>query len=206
MLEKSHNKDHKPPVLYGLILAGGKSSRMGRDKALISYHGRSQWEILFDLAQSVCDRTFLSLRKDQQEDLAPGVEVILDRDEYPGPFNGILSAHHAFPDAAWLVLACDLPLIDLETLEKLCISRHPERDATALATRATGLPEPLAAIWEPGALRKVPGYLKKATSSCPRKFLLSSDTSLVFPEDDAALSNANSQEDYIRIKESLDSK
>ncbi len=195
-----------PPTLYGLVLSGGKSTRMGRDKALIAYHGKSQQEVLYDLAQEVCDRTFLSLREDQQHGLNPGVEVILDRNEYRGPLNGILSAHKAHPDAAWLVLACDLPLIDLHTLELLTSSRDPSKDATALATRASGLPEPLAAIWEPAGLARAIDYLEDATSSCPRKFLLNSEISLVFPETDQVLANANSEEDYKRIREVLDSK
>jgi molybdopterin-guanine dinucleotide biosynthesis protein A len=202
---KENSQSH-PPVLYGLILSGGKSTRMGRDKALISYHGKSQQEVLYDLAQSVCDRTFLSLRADQQDHLNPGVEVLLDRNEYRGPFNGILTAHRAYPKAAWLVLACDLPLIDLQTVELLKSSRDPSRDATALATRASGLPEPLAAIWEPGGLEKAVHYLEDATSSCPRKFLLNSGTLLVFPDTDQVLANANSEEDYQRIKEVLSTK
>jgi molybdopterin-guanine dinucleotide biosynthesis protein A len=179
---------------------------MGTDKALISYHGRSQREILYDLAKRICPKTFLSLRSDQQAGLDPEVKVILDRNEFPGPFNGILSAHKTYPKAAWLVLACDLPLMDLKTLQLLLDTRDPSRDATALATRKTGLPEPLAAIWEPAALRKASEYLKKSSSSCPRKFLLNSEISLVYPENDQVLANANSKEDYERIMEVLDSK
>lgn len=179
---------------------------MGRDKALIAYHGKSQQEVLYDLARAVCDRTFLSLRADQQAPLNSEAEVILDRNEYRGPLNGILSAHKTHPEAAWLVLACDLPLIDLQTLELLKSCRAPAKDATALATRASGLPEPLAAIWEPGGLARAISYLEETTSSCPRKFLLNSDISLVFPLTDQVLANANSEEDYNRIMEVLDSK
>lgn len=206
MLDNHLSYNQTPPLLHGLILAGGKSSRMGRDKSLISYHGRSQWEVLFDLAQKLCERTFLSVRKDQQDNMAPEADLILDRDEYPGPFNGILSAHKTYPEAAWLVLACDLPLIDLKTLRLLVDSRDPFKDATALATQATKLPEPLAAIWEPRALNRVPDYLIKAASSCPRKFLLNSEISLVIPPHDEVLANANSLEDYERIRQVLDSK
>ena len=205
-LGKEEKSPIAPPILYGLILSGGKSTRMGRDKALIAYHGKSQQEVLYDLSKAVCERTFLSLRADQQEALSPGVEVILDRNEYRGPLNGILSAHKAYPDAAWLVLACDLPLIDLQTLEMLKVSRDPSKDATALATRASGLPEPLAAIWEPAGLTRAISYMKDATSSCPRKFLLNSETALVFPETDQVLANANSEDDYKRIRKVLDSK
>lgn len=179
---------------------------MGTDKALISYHGDSQQEVMYDLALKICPRAFISLRSDQQKDLTSEMETILDRNEYAGPFNGILSAHAEHPEVAWLVLACDLPLLDLDTLKRLLDSRDPAKDATALATKASGLPEPLAAIWEPSGLAKAIEYLKTANSSCPRKFLLNSDIHLVFPEKDEVLANANSMEDYKRIKEVLNSK
>lgn len=179
---------------------------MGTDKALLSYHGRSQRELLYDLARQICTNTYISLRADQQHGLDPGMQMILDRNEFAGPFNGILSAHHHHPDVAWLVLACDLPLMDSETLELLVNSRDPSKNATALATRASGLPEPLAAIWEPQGLNEAIEYLKEASSSCPRKFLLNTNIKLVHPADDQVLANANSIEDYKRIKEVLDSK
>jgi molybdopterin-guanine dinucleotide biosynthesis protein A len=191
--------------LYGLILAGGKSSRMGTDKALINYHGRPQQELLFDLVQDFCEHTFISLRKEQQEDLPEKYKVILDQNEYPGPLNGILSAHKKYPEAAWLVIACDLPLLNKETLHFLVKKRNANKDATALATKASGLPEPLAAIWEPKGLLGVKEYLKNATSSCPRKFLINTDTHLIFPENDDVLANANSMLDYQRIKDALNS-
>ncbi len=191
--------------LYGLILAGGKSSRMGTDKALINYHGRPQQELLFDLVQEFCEHTFISLREDQQDDLAEKYKVILDQNEYAGPLNGILSAHKKYPEAAWLVIACDLPLLKKETLHLLVKGRNANKDATALATKASGLPEPLASIWEPTGLQHVKEYLVKATSSCPRKFLLNTDTHLIFPENDDVLANANSMLDYQRIKDALNS-
>lgn len=201
----SYNSSENTAV-YGLVLTGGKSSRMGTDKALISYHGKSQQEVMYDLALKICPRAFISLRSDQQKDLSSEMETILDRNEFAGPFNGILSAHATHPEVAWLVLACDLPLMDLDTLKLLLNSRDPAKDATALATKASGLPEPLAAIWEPSGLAKAREYLQTTSSSCPRKFLLSSDIHLVFPENDQVLANANSMEDYKRIKEVLDSK
>ncbi|MEY8021840.1 NTP transferase domain-containing protein [Muriicola sp. SD30] len=201
----SYSPSEKTAV-YGLILTGGKSSRMGADKALLSYHGKSQQEVMYDLALKICPRAFISLRSDQQKDLSSEMETIFDRNEFAGPFNGILSASATHPEVAWLVLACDLPLMDLDTLKLLSDSRDPAKDATALATKTSGLPEPLAAIWEPSGLAKAREYLKTANSSCPRKFLLNSDIHLVFPDNDQVLANANSMEDYKRIKEVLNSK
>lgn len=203
MTQISTNPISSIAPLYGLILAGGKSSRMGTDKALINYHGRPQQELLFDLVQDFCERTFISLREDQQDDLPEKYKVILDENEYPGPLNGILSAHKSYPEAAWLVIACDLPLLNKETLHLLVNGRKANKDATALATRVSGLPEPLAAIWEPKGLKGVMEHLKNATSSCPRKFLINTDTHLIFPENDDVLANANSMLDYQRIKDAL---
>jgi molybdopterin-guanine dinucleotide biosynthesis protein A len=205
MTQQSLNKTSSIAPLYGLILSGGKSSRMGTDKALISYHGRPQQELLFDLVQDFCEHTFISMREDQQDDLPVKYKVILDHNEYPGPLNGILSAHKSYPEAAWLVIACDLPLLNKETLHLLVKGRNVNKDATALATRASGLPEPLAAIWEPKGLQGVKEYLKNTTSSCPRKFLINTETQLIFPENDDVLANANSMLDYQRIKDALNS-
>ncbi|WP_297764159.1 NTP transferase domain-containing protein [uncultured Muriicola sp.] len=205
MTQISSNPNSSIAPLYGLILSGGKSSRMGTDKALIDYHGRPQQELLFELVQKFCEHTFISLREDQQDDLLEKFKVIVDLNEYAGPLNGILSAHKKYPEAAWLVIACDLPLLNKETLQLLVKGRDASKEATALATRASGLPEPLAAIWEPKGLQHVKEYLINATSSCPRKFLINTDTHLIFPENDDVLSNANSMQDYRRIKDVLNS-
>ncbi|WP_425423095.1 NTP transferase domain-containing protein [Robiginitalea biformata] len=189
--------------LYGLVLAGGKSNRMGRDKGAMDYHGLPQREYAYALLEEVCEKAFLSLRSDQAADIPGNYRTLTDQDRYRGPLNGILSAHADFPDAAWLVLACDLPLMDRESLEFLVSRRDPNKVATAYATEASGLPEPLAAIWEPSALRAAKDYLKNATSSCPRKFLLQSDIRLVVAEEDTVLANANDPREREAILQKL---
>ncbi len=183
-------------AIYGLLLTGGKSSRMGSDKSLLEYHGMPHYAYLYKLLDSVCERTFLSLRQDQL-DLAEGREYILDRDKFRGPFNGMLSAHQKFPEVSWLVLACDLPLMDKASLQ-LMIENHKQGNfATALATHKTGLPEPLAAIWTAEALMEATTYLPQSESSCPRKFLLQHQIKLLHPEHDDVLINANDKEEFL---------
>ncbi|SHJ40992.1 NTP transferase domain-containing protein [Pseudozobellia thermophila] len=189
------------PKLYGLVLAGGKSTRMGKDKGLIAYHGRPQRDHLYDLLDQVCEQTFMGVRGDQVGDLPDGVERIVDKNEFRGPFNGLLSAHKEHPDAAWLVLACDLPLLDLRSLEELVRERDPEAMATTFAQRENPLPEPLCAIWEPRALKASIAYLEAGNGTCPRKFLINNEVKLVFPKNANVLLNANSEEDY---KEAMD--
>ncbi len=184
------------PPLYGLVLAGGKSTRMGQDKHLLEYHGQPQAQLLYALLQSYCEKTFMSLRADQHDDSHRNYQTILDQDNYRGPFNGLLSAHASYPEAAWLVLACDLPLINTDTISTLIKARDPLALGTAMATRKSNLPEPLVAIWEPAGLQTAITYLETAESSCPRKFLINHNCKLVYPEQDQELLNANNPEEF----------
>ena len=191
--------------LYGLVLSGGKSTRMGQDKGAIQYHDLPQREHLYNLLSKVCSRTFLSIRKDQTIEISTEIDRIIDKDEYKGPFNGLLTAHSMYPEVAWLVIACDLPFIDLNAIDQLINSRDSSKNATPFAPKERGLPEPLAAIWEPGGLSRSIDYLEHATSSCPRKYLINSDIKLVYPKDDIVLMNANSEEDYREVISKLES-
>ena len=182
--------------LYGLVLSGGKSTRMGEDKGLIKYHNLPQREHLYHLLSEVCNQTFLSIRKDQESDISNSFKTILDQDEFRGPYNGLLSAHKAYPEAAWLVLACDLPLMDKKALEELIAARNSDKIASAFADAEDPLPEPLCAIWEPEALKQSVEYLKAGNGSCPRKFLINADVNLVFPKQKEVLLNANSRAEY----------
>lgn len=182
--------------IYGLVLSGGKSTRMGNDKGLIDYHGIPQREYLYNLLNKVCDKTFLSVRNEQKDNRVANFNCIVDEDNYHGPLNGILSAYAKYPNVAWLVLACDLPLINTESIVALISKRDATKVATSYATNVSKLPEPLVAIWEPNGLEKVIFYMNTAKSSCPRKFLINSDVKLVYPEKDYILHNANSIEEY----------
>lgn len=184
------------PILYGLVLAGGKSTRMGSDKGLITYHDVPQQEYLYQLLEQLCDVVFLSVREEQESSVDKAYKTIVDRNEYRGPFNGILSAHASHPNVAWLVLACDLPLLDLESIKQLVEQRDSDSSATSFATNQTKLPEPLITIWEPEGLQKAITHLETSESSCPRKFLLNTNTKLVFPQQDEVLYNANSLSEY----------
>lgn len=182
--------------LYGLVLAGGKSTRMGEDKGLIPYHGIPQRDYLYQLLNKICDATYMSVRANQLEEITFDKNTIVDKDEFRGPYNGLLSAHRQFPDVAWLVLACDLPLMDEEALIELISQRDDSKMATAFADRENPLPEPLCAIWEPDALQKSISYLEGGNGTCPRKFLINNDINLVFPRRTEVLLNANSKIEY----------
>lgn len=182
--------------LYGLVLAGGRSSRMQRDKAALPYAGRSQLERAVELITPFVERVFVSVRPDQTGDpLRARFAQIVDTGEAAGPIAGVVAAQSRHPDAAWLVLACDLPLLDRGTLEHLLRSRRPERQATAYRSSHDGLPEPLCAIYEPSSREAVRAYIASG-GDCPRKFLVQADTALLDQPEPGALDNVNTPKEY----------
>ena len=161
--------------LFGLVLAGGASTRMQRDKAAIEYHGQSQLHWTFQLLSHVCAATFVSVRPDQREEpTRAGLPQIVDRQPGIGPIAGISAALQAHPKAAWLVVACDLPFLSEQTLRYLVEHRDARKLATAFKSSHDGLPEPLCAIWEPASREPVLAFVA-AGKQCPRKFLINAD-------------------------------
>jgi molybdenum cofactor guanylyltransferase len=184
------------PPLYGLVLAGGRSTRMQRDKATLSYQGRTQLDRAMDLLDSCVERAFFSVRADQRADPARArYPQVVDAQEGLGPIAGIAAAQTLEPGAAWLVLACDLPYVDSRTVAHLLAHRDPARMATAYRSSHDGLPEPLCAIYEPRAAALILERIN-AGQSCPRKFLIQSDVLLLDQPEPGALDNINTPAEY----------
>jgi molybdopterin-guanine dinucleotide biosynthesis protein A len=182
--------------LYGLVLAGGRSTRMQKDKATLAYHGRTQLEWAMELIAPFVERAFVSVRPDQTQDPIRGkFAQIVDREDNLGPIAGILSAQAAHPDVAWLVLACDLPFLDAATLKHLVWARQEDRPATAYRSSHDGLPEPLCAIYEPASREGIAAYVATG-KNCPRKFLIRSEAHLIEEPSPRALDNVNTPEEY----------
>src|SRR5204862_35418 len=112
-----------------------------------------------------------------------------------GPIAGLLAAQAQHAEVAWLVLACDRPLLDERTLAHLLESRAPERAATASRSSHDGEPEPLCAIYEPASREALAAYVA-AGRQCPRQFLTESDTLLLDEPNPRALDNVNTPQEY----------
>jgi molybdopterin-guanine dinucleotide biosynthesis protein A len=190
--------------VYGLILAGGVSSRMQRDKAALQYGGKTQLDRAFELASRHVARVFVSVRASQTDDPTRAQRpMIVDSVAGDGPTVGLRSALAAYPEAAWLVLACDLPFLSDAALSQLLRERDAARVATAYRSAHDGLPEPLCAIWEPAAATALAAY-QAGGGHCPRKFLIRHATHLLEPLDRRALDNVNTPEEYARALAALD--
>ena len=182
--------------LYGLILAGGKSSRMKRDKGAIDYFGKSQTAHLYELISPFCNETYISCREDQKDQ--PHLKrfpLIKDRFLEMGPMGGILSAQKSKPHASWLVVACDLPFLNSETLKGLIENRDPFKNATCYLNPQRQWPEPLCTIYESKSHLRLLQFLGLGYS-CPRKVLCNSEVKKLKLDDHRSLRNINHPEEY----------
>jgi molybdopterin-guanine dinucleotide biosynthesis protein A len=193
------------PEINGLVLAGGKSQRMGFDKGAVNWHGTEQRYYMADLLKPFCNNVFISCRADQKNEIDGNYPSLADTFTDLGPYGAILSAFREKPDSAWLVIACDLPLMDENTLQYLVDNRNPSAVATAYQSPANEFPEPLITIWEPKSYPLLLSFLAQGYS-CPRKVLINSDVSLVNALNPDALTNVNTPDELERIKRILHQK
>jgi molybdopterin-guanine dinucleotide biosynthesis protein A len=187
--------------INGLVLAGGKSVRMGKDKSSIDWHGKEQQYYLADLLESFCAEVFISRREEVQNEKDLHYKILVDSYTGIGPYGAILSAFRFQPDFAWLVVACDLPLIDKNILSYLLENRDETKIATTFKSPFDGLPEPLITIWEPKSYEVLLSNLSNGYT-CPRKVLIKSDdVHILQPPDANSLINVNTPEDLAKAEQ-----
>lgn len=185
---------HKMPKINGLVLAGGKSVRMGKSKEKINWHGKEQKFFSADLLKNFCENVYISCREEQKDAENSEYKYLTDTFLNLGPLGGILTALRSDRETAWLVVACDLPLLEKQSLQFLVDCRDSEKVATTYKSPFDGLPEPLITIWEPKSYPVLLEFLGKGIT-CPRKALINSDTLVIESENPESLMNVNTPED-----------
>ena len=183
------------PPLYGLVLSGGHSRRMHSDKAALTYQGLPQLQRAAELLQSVCTKVFVSARNDQADALRQRWPLIIDQHDNIGPLAGIAAAQAAHPNVAWLIVACDMPWLTIQTLKQLCSARTTGYQAIAFNSAEDNQPEPLCSIWEPTAAAAVRSAITQGQHS-PRRLLQALNTLQLRPHDPLTLRNINTPDDY----------
>jgi len=143
--------DSREVGITGVVLAGGLSTRLGHDKAVIRLHGEQGPDLLVRTAallEPLVDEVWISCR--------PGRCVtgpylrIYDEVQGLGPFGGVMTALRAAQGPV-LVLSCDLPFMERTLLERLLerrVARHPEALMTTFRQEETGFIESLVAVYE----------------------------------------------------------
>ncbi len=135
-----------PDVIKGIVLAGGKSLRFGSDKALADFGGVTFLERSVSLLQSlVLDVTIISNPSRDYSFL--GCRVENDHIADKGPLGGLFTALTLFSENALLILACDMPYVSKESLQRLIQAHGQIHQATIFKSRGPKL-QPFPGIYE----------------------------------------------------------
>jgi molybdopterin-guanine dinucleotide biosynthesis protein A len=128
--------------LTGIILAGGKSSRMGTDKGLLEFNGKKLVEYPLDLFKTYCGEIIISSNNKSYADF--GYRVVSDEVPGCGPLSGLASALKASSGEWNLIAGCDTPLLHHKLIERLL---EPQEDYLAVVPVHRGMKEPLTALY-----------------------------------------------------------
>ena len=189
--------------ITGVVLAGGQSSRMGRDKATIALEQGESEDFLSRTAALLavfCQQVLIAGRAH------PDYAYCLDEVPGQGPMGGIATAL-ASSGRACLVLSCDLPFMEPTVLERL-VAHRARRFAGALATlyrqKDTGHTESLVAVYEYAALPCFQACLRDNKLQVSRAIPLSLQHFLDYaPEEAQPFFNVNTPEDLLVARKLL---
>ncbi len=180
-------------MITGILLVGGKSTRMGEDKSELIYQGNHPERIrLLGILDQLCERTYLCHREDQAFD-QPSII-----DPGNGPLAAIAAAAQQHPDEAFLIIACDTPLLSKQDVQYLIDQRDRSAFATCYISPIDNKPEPFCAIYEPAFFPSIINAVQN-NQYCPRGLLeqhLTKNITLTNPQ---ALMNANSPAERIEV-------
>jgi len=177
--------DLVPPL--GAVLVGGKSSRMGRPKALIEVDGLAMARRVATAMKRAGCASVVAIGP---AELAAGLDHVDDLHPGEGPLGGILTALGAADGAPALVAACDLPWIDAASLAMLIEAAGKGEDV--VVARSSRL-EPLCALWQPSAAAKLRVVFGAGERAVHRALLTLDFAEVSLP--DSVLTNVNAPED-----------
>jgi molybdopterin-guanine dinucleotide biosynthesis protein A len=146
--------------MLGVVLCGGASTRMGRDKGLFPSENGTWAEMILDKLKDLGIPSAISLNKSQYELYAtafPNTALIPDNDSLPlkGPLAAVLSVHVKYPTEDLFVVACDMPLLETVVLKELYkyYLKDPEKEGFVYTNE--GEPEPLCGIYSAKGLTTI---------------------------------------------------
>ena len=196
--------------ILGAVLAGGRSSRMGRDKAGLLMGQDTFLARALRAVRSVCPEAVISLRPDAPCRAAAekAGKTVWD-DGLHGPMGGLAACLEEAGKSGFtavLACACDMPLLSADVLEIVCRARGNRPSGTLVTAPllpGRKKPEPLCAVWETAALPDIRAALAEGRLSLFRALPLRAWHILPCPVSLAAeLSNVNTPDELAALETS----
>jgi len=146
--------------MTGLILCGGQSTRMGTDKGLLKIQANTWVQTAVDKLVELQIPVVISVNRNQYAEYATVFstqQLIVDNEslQLKGPLYGVLSAHMQYPHEDFVVLACDMPLLETGLIKELLTLYHQHHENEAFVFTNDGEPEPLCGIYKSKGLAHI---------------------------------------------------
>jgi len=190
--------------LYGLVICGGNSMRMGMDKALLDYHGKPQCYHIYDMLKPFCEKVYISCNEQQADGLLPGYEKLVDLPYYSnnGPVSALLTALTYYPHKNFLFIGCDYPFLkqdDINAFIPLC----RENITAAFYNEEADLFEPMLACYHQHAKHDLLNMFEAGQYSL-QHFLRTVNAAKFHPANKKAILSIDTMPAFIKTKHSMD--
>ncbi len=183
-----HNAKH---TMTAIIFAGGKSSRMGKDKALLPFAGYNTLsEFQYNKLSSLFDKVYISSKEDKFDF---GTTVITDRYEESSPLVGIISIFETLEVDEVFILSVDAPFVDEKVIESLL--EHKKEKLDAIIAKSAGGTQPLCGVYKRSILPLALKHLREGNHRL-YDLLGEAHTQFVMFADDALFTNLNHPHEY----------
>lgn len=190
--------------LYGLVICGGESTRMGTDKSLLVYYQKPQYEHVADLLTPLCERVILCCNAEQYKTFRTSYPKLRDLAHFAGagPMSGLLSAFETFPGNDFLVVGCDYPYLTTDELANFLHDTDKDLPAAAFYNQQAFY-EPLLAWYSRNAGSALLNAFENGSRSLQR-FLQTANAGKYRPKSETSLLSVDTPEDYQAIKQALE--
>jgi len=186
--------------IYGLVVCGGRSSRMGTDKGLLVYHDRPQQYHVYEMLNTICDRVFLSCNKTQFANILPGYAALEDDAEFAniGPMAALLTAFFHHPEKDFLIVGCDYPFLKKKTLQHF-VDTLSKKSLAAAFYNTDHKYEPLLAWYSLASANILKNYFNCGKYSL-QQFLNEEAAEKYRPEEPTAMKSVDTYDEFQRVK------
>jgi len=190
------------PNTYGLVLCGGKSSRMGTDKSMLQYYDKPQRYHVYDMLLPFCEKVFISCDDEQMKNIEAGYRAIADDETFSnmGPMGALLTGFTQFPEKNILLIGCDYPFLKTDELERfanLCL----KTPATFYNQEADIYESMLG--WYPYGCFEILKQMFKAREFSLQQLLKSKNALQYLPADITSIQSVDTSEAFLKAYNSI---
>jgi molybdenum cofactor guanylyltransferase len=184
---------------YGLVMCGGRSTRMGTDKSMLQYYDKPQRYHAYDMLLPLCEKVFISCNAAQATNIDAGYSFFKDDETYGniGPMAALLTTFAQYPDKNILLIGCDYPFLKADELQ--LFSNECKKMPAAFYNKAAEVYEPMLA-WYPSICFDKLKTMFDTKEFSLQYFLQDNDAIKYLPVDVKSIKSIDTKEAFTQTK------